>query len=215
MIVLHSSDLHSNLEPLFLHSNFDVWIDTGDIMPNRTRGRIAVEQPFQADWLSQKIPRIATWLAGRPMLSVQGNHDFISLADHFIACGINATQITSGKEHVLNGITFAGFSEIPWICGDWSTESRNPELQIAVRSMLGINPDVLLTHAPPHGILDNDPRYGGGHYGIQQLTHAMMYVPNKIKHHLFGHIHERGGESMSMGECQFHNSAQHARLIEL
>lgn len=50
--------------------------------------------------------------------------------------------------------------------------------------------DVLITHAPPKGILDNDS-------GSVALREAIE--KRKIRKHLFGHIHERGGMSFSEG----------------
>ena len=213
MIILHSSDLHSDISRLWQFTEFDIWIDTGDFFPNSTRGNARIEQPFQADWLKQHLRQIAGWLRGRPMISLQGNHDYIMLADHLRAAGMNAHQLNAVPHEVtINNVTFAGFSNIPYIIGEWNHETHNAEMQSAVRNMLQHRHSVLLTHAPPHGILDAD---GKNHYGIQQLTNVMMYYPHNITHHLFGHVHEDGGKCIERSGIKFYNSARRPQLIEL
>jgi len=64
------------------------------------------------------------------------------------------------------------------------------------------NLDVLITHGPPFGILDEVERYGYGQTfpaGEQTIEHcgdgmlASKVIANKPKYHLFGHIHEGYG----------------------
>lgn len=46
--------------------------------------------------------------------------------------------------------------------------------------------DVLITHGPPKGILDNDI----GSVALREAIEKRL-----IRRHVFGHLHERGGES--------------------
>ena len=48
--------------------------------------------------------------------------------------------------------------------------------------------DVLITHGPPKGILDN----GNGSVALREAIEM-----RKIRKHIFGHIHECGGQSFS------------------
>jgi len=52
--------------------------------------------------------------------------------------------------------------------------------------------DVLLTHTPPHGVLDGVPRSGS--VGCELLRHEVVHrVRPRV--HVFGHIHEHGGQT--------------------
>ena len=61
--------------------------------------------------------------------------------------------------------------------------------------------DVLITHAPPYGILDQD---GSIHYGSYELLSRVTAVRPRI--HLFGHIHKANGLE-ERGETVFSNAA--------
>ena len=61
--------------------------------------------------------------------------------------------------------------------------------------------DVLITHAPPYGILDRD---GSIHYGSNELLSRVKAVRPRI--HLFGHIHKANGLEESGGTV-FSNAA--------
>jgi len=50
--------------------------------------------------------------------------------------------------------------------------------------------DMLITHTPPYGILDKSVR--GEHCGSKSLGRRIFDI--KPKYHIFGHIHENGGE---------------------
>ncbi len=61
--------------------------------------------------------------------------------------------------------------------------------------------DVLITHAPPYGILDQD---GSIHYGSYELLSRVTAVRPRI--HLFGHIHKANGLE-ERGGTVFSNAA--------
>jgi Icc-related predicted phosphoesterase len=63
--------------------------------------------------------------------------------------------------------------------------------------------DVLITHGPPYGILDQTTR-GGAHLGCEELLKAVEERRPKV--HVFGHIHGGAGTS-SDGNTQFVNAA--------
>jgi Icc-related predicted phosphoesterase len=54
---------------------------------------------------------------------------------------------------------------------------------------------VLVTHGPPHGILDRTD--DGEHVGCEELTAAVARVRPKL--HVFGHIHEGYGQRVLDG----------------
>ena len=188
--ILHTSDLHGNYKKLLaaLEGDFDVWVDTGDFFPNKTRGDRSVEVPFQAKWAGWKNlgERIVEGLAGRPLISVGGNHDYISLAALVRDAGGTAFDVSEGPAQV-SGLTFAGFREIPWIAGEWNGETLGPDFTAIVEETFAANPDILVTPGPAAGLLD-DKAHGGG---VVQLASALTWQPHNVKAHFFGHI-QRG-----------------------
>lgn len=56
--------------------------------------------------------------------------------------------------------------------------------------------DILITHTPPYGILDQVATDYGASVGDKDLRdHVFVRFP-KLKLHVFGHIHENGGQQM-------------------
>jgi Icc-related predicted phosphoesterase len=53
--------------------------------------------------------------------------------------------------------------------------------------------DILMTHAPPHGILDLN--YNGTNAGCSELLDVIQRI--EFRYHLFGHIHEAAGVDRS------------------
>jgi Icc-related predicted phosphoesterase len=210
MKIAHSSDIHGRIERIveFLQGDdFDIWVDTGDFFPNRTRGNMLVEPGFQKTWAETTGigKKITNALRGRPLICVSGNHDYTSLAEIVIASGGRAYDIAINPVHLM-GHVFTGFREIPWIIGEWNGECH--DFSDLIHRAWEHDPTILVTHCPPGGILDD-------RWGIPSLTSALQFMPHRIKHHFFGHIHVEGGRSVVRGEVCFHNSAERIRIIEV
>lgn len=93
----------------------------------------------------------------------------------------------------IDGVTFYG---VPMFMEDCSSG-----LQKEFYEMIPDGVDVLITHAPPYGILDRD---GSIHYGSNELLSRVTSVRPRI--HLFGHIHKANGLEESGGTV-FSNAA--------
>jgi Icc-related predicted phosphoesterase len=214
--ILHSSDLHGKYKTL-LNGDFgdwDLWLDTGDFFDNV--GRVSrtgytilpeAEKISQSRWLGYKDlgHRFKEWLNGRPAIIVPGNHDFVSLANHLIGAGCpNVHSISPEGVNVL-GLHWSGFREIPRIASEWAGEID--DFSDLTERVFSGDPDILVTHAPPAGILDG---YGG--YGILELTSGLTYREHRIRHHFFGHEHRDGGRTEEKMGIEFHNGACHARV---
>jgi Icc-related predicted phosphoesterase len=211
MRIIHSSDLHGSYKGLLaIDDEFDLWIDTGDFFPNKTRGNRQIESRYQAKWVGHKSlgSRLVDWLNGRPLISIGGNHDYISLASVVAEAGGEAHDLSDGPAEVL-GLGFAGFRQIPWIIGEWNGETHDFTELIA--AALNANPDMLVTHAPPAGILDSK-LYAGG---IPGLATALTYGEHKICAHFFGHVHHNGGKSLEAMGIRFMNGATTVKLWEV
>jgi Icc-related predicted phosphoesterase len=184
MLIGHVSDIHGNLKSLLSTDVLpDLWLFTGDIFPNMTRGDAEVEVPFQNAWFAENAEAIVARLGNVPVLSVGGNHDFIDLATRLREHGVDAHTVTPTGVEIL-GIRFAGFREIPYIQGEWFGETH--DFTEVIGHTFASDPQVLVTHAPPAGILDEDG------YGIKALTTALAYRPHGIQAHFFGHCHGHG-----------------------
>tara|TARA_Y100000034_G_scaffold135473_1_gene207535 strand:- start:2114 stop:2797 length:684 start_codon:yes stop_codon:yes gene_type:complete len=218
--IAHASDLHADwrtLEHINKLGNIDVIVLTGDMLDNYGRWEYhrinpKAEKVFQKAWLKHVVPEWIKVFAGRPVVVVDGNHDFISLADAIKDEGYDNVfdvGIAGVTAHVA-GLKFAGFREIPWIAGEWAGEVV--AFDGIIEDILKANPDVLVTHAPPAGILDG---FAGENHGIPSLTSALMYAEHKIRAHLFGHIHACGGRTEEVNGILFANGARSVHVIEV
>lgn len=218
MKIGHASDLHGRYGMLDRIDLPDVWAITGDFFPNEGRaatGRIvaAAEVDHQVRWWRHKGPSVMRRLGGRPVLWVGGNHDFVSLEKMLKSSGYegDAYDVTLGPVDI-GGHRFSGFREIPYIDGEWVGESH--DLSGVVDRVVDEDPTVLLTHAPPAGILDGGPHSGHGG-GVSPLTTALTWRLHRVVAHLFGHIHEFGGRQVEEMGIRFVNGAEDVRLVEI
>jgi Icc-related predicted phosphoesterase len=184
-----------------------VWVLSGDFFPNLTRGDREIETRYQNRWFAQNAFAIKQLLRGAPVLFVPGNHDYADLGTCFRREYMKAWEITpTGFE--FHGVRWAGFGHIPFIAGEWDRETTTMQLSILTRRTLEVgNPDILVTHAPPDGILN------GNYAGIGPLASALTYSDHKVKVHLFGHAHEDGGLQIEHMGIRFVNSAMTAQVI--
>lgn len=210
MLIGHLSDLHGALKRVLdTNTNPDLWIATGDMFPNRTRGDVVVEVSHQRNWWDFYGKKISDRFQGRPVVVVDGNHDYISFAQALREHGVEAYDISESP--TVLGMKFAGFREIPYIAGEWNGE--NHDFRSVVDEAFAQDPDILVTHAPPAGILDEDC-HGAG-YGINLLMQALSYRPHKIRAHFFGHAHECGGKTVEEMGIRFFNGATKVRFHSL
>ena len=205
MKIAHTSDLHGHLT-VIIPDDCDVVVITGDFFPNKTRGIVSVEREYQEMWFYQHVDEIIAWLKGKPLLWMPGNHDYVSLADLLTASGY-PSAVTIPEDGVdFLGHKWAGFREIPYINGEWMGECR--DFQYVVDRVMDADPDILVTHAPPSGIL-------AGEHGIPKLTSALQFRYHGIKAHLFGHVHREGGRQAKVMDVLFSNAATTLNVVEI
>jgi Icc-related predicted phosphoesterase len=141
----------------------------------------------------EDVEEFNRWLGGLPhrhKVVICGNHDwcFQEKPAEARARITNATYLQdSGCE--IEGIRFYGSPWTPLFC-DWSFMLSDEELATKWAAIpAGV--DVLITHGPPHGILDFTNRKE--HAGSRTLFDRVFEVKPRL--HVFGHIHEAAGQT--------------------
>ena len=93
------------------------------------------------------------------------------------------------EEVEIEGLRLWGSPWQPWFY-DWAFNlPRGPALR-AKWDRIPAGIDVLVTHGPPHGVLDHVGR--GEDVGCEELLEAVRRVRPRL--HVFGHIHEGYGQ---------------------
>lgn len=170
------SDTHGMHRKLSIPKDTDILICAGDVVSD-----------FQEDGLSDFFD----WFSSCPTqlrLFVPGNHEII-----FDLCLEEARQLMPANVTLLedsgveyDGITFYAISsrmiqQMQWLgreCG------------------LPYKTDFLITHIPSKGILDED-------MGSEVLKQIIL--ERQPKHHLFGHVHSKGGLYEERWNTKFDN----------
>lgn len=153
------------------------------------------------------------WFVKQPAkykIVVPGNHD-AKLRDHpdliKLAKDIGI-HVLNDDALEINGIRFYGVSKC------FSDEDRDEIFNVTRRDRLNAwknipeDLDFLITHIPPKYILDQNQE--GRSIGCSQLTEKVKIA--KPKYHIFGHVHEKGGQHQNSWETRFINVAVKNRL---
>lgn len=219
MRICHVSDTHGpvRFNDLPQPSGFDVFVHSGDWLPDvPARGR-AETIPYQMEFLRHEGAALAAWLNGKPFVFCLGNHDLLteswverelrSLGVNAFAPGPKGTAVAAGPEAVC----FRGFRETPFICADFEGGYDDVELGVRTQSLADKwhTKDVLVAHCPPSGPLSSRPEWGNRH--LARLLAEDAYAPALV---LVGHVHERGGEEVTIGKSRVVNGARTVRLVD-
>jgi len=185
---------HRHIWPCDLPDDVDVLVHCGDIT---TLGQLDIVRDFN-EWLGlfSNIPH---------KIVIPGNHDFcferyFSVSREHIS---NATLLCD-SETEIDGVKFYGSPWTPTYY-DWAfMADRGEPIRRRWMPLLEglVKPDVLLTHGPPHGILDLTKRRVNA--GCEDLLEAVRLAEPTL--HIFGHIHESYGEEFD-GPTHFVNAS--------
>lgn len=178
--IIAISDTHFKQEEVNIPDG-DFLVHAGDISAGK--GSINQLQSFN-EWLGT-LPFDRNHIIITP-----GNHDFVFRDKHKLAMKIMSNaRVLIDKEVIVDGIKFYGSPWQPWF-GNWC---YNLPRGIALQekwAMIPKDADVVITHGPPHGILDYAPM-SMEHCGCYDLLDRINEV--KPKYHIFGHIHNGYG----------------------
>ena len=133
------------------------------------------------------------WLNHQPIeniVCIAGNHDRSFEAAPGLAHGmLNTPVYLENSGVIIGGLKFWGSPVTPEFC-NWAFNVERGE---AIRRYWDLIPDdldVLITHGPPYGVLDQ--LYGKGeHLGCEELLKAVEAKRPRL--HVFGHIHSGHG----------------------
>ncbi|HLD91667.1 MAG TPA: metallophosphatase domain-containing protein [Patescibacteria group bacterium] len=169
----------------------------------------------------EEVVKFTEWFGNLPhtyKIFCAGNHDwgFEKYPQSFEdLCKKNNIIYLNNTSIVIEGIKIHGSASTPIFC-DWAfNRSRTIEdankgrAKALGQTFIGddwdkipIDTDILITHGPPYGILDETVR--GDLCGCELLLDTVMR--NNIKMHVFGHIHEARGTKWE-GLCLFVNAS--------
>jgi predicted phosphodiesterase len=158
----------------------------------------------------RELAACVAWLVGLPhphKVVIAGNHDWLferqgTLAREMLA----AVTYLQDSGVTIDGLRVWGSPWQPWFM-DWAFNLRRGGPLRAKWNLIPEGTEVLVTHGPPHGILDQIagflPRALGGvtgrgeHVGCEELRAAVGRLRPRL--HVFGHIHEGYGREERNG----------------
>lgn len=210
------SDIHMKWNELTLPKG-DFLIFAGDATYQGKEYEII---PFLV-WLESRVQNY------KKVLFIGGNHDRLLEQDpsHFRQLkSIYAPSIIyleqSSYKDTISGIKFHGIPFVRTINGNWSFERSEAEMEELVKQIPD-DIDVLISHGPPYGILDNfyrkraidDPtaRFGIRFEEIELKvgSKALLKRIQEIRPRVvcFGHIHENGNTKLEIDGITYINAA--------
>lgn len=202
MKIVGISDTHQYIIEESLIPKGDVLIHAGDFCSYGTE----VEAQLFLDWFKGLNYQIKILIPGNHDKCLDGESGFINwFKDKCKELKINYLM-DSGIE--IDGVKFWGSPWQPEFNG-WSFNLPRGRCLDDKWKMIPDNTDVLITHGPPYGILDECPDINNS----KRLTHVGCSMLRKhvekrlsLKAHFFGHIHESHGH-MSLNGTDYFNVA--------
>lgn len=152
-----------------------------------------------------------------PVVCCRGNHDFTDIAPLFAGGPVHEISDDPTQRYVLRKggrrLVVGGMRGVKTRSGKWADAMTDAEF--AERAMhLPLEIDVLVTHAPPHGILDFAYGEATGYPALREYSARREAAWSHAKLHLFGHIHESQGVQVQ-GSTLFSNASCGVQVIEI
>lgn len=184
MKVWHISDTHGNHEQLNVPKGVDLVIHSGDATNYRDPSLNEVEMRDFLAWYSALDIEYKVY--------VGGNHD-TSLEVKFVTAEEiqgNGIMYLFQNEVTIDGIKLWGSPFTP-VFHHWAFNMSRDKLRENWNN-IPKDTDVVITHGPPRGILDQCMGdYGKENAGCIYLDKRIEYI--EPKYHMFGHIHDNHG----------------------
>lgn len=137
---------------------------------------------------------------------IAGNHDLGFERQPILAEGLVPTgvQYLRDAELLVDGLRFWGAPWQPWF-NNWVFNLLRGAEIAAKWALIPDDIDVLITHGPPYGVLDQTRGYPSEHVGCRDLLDRIGQL-RRLKLHVFGHIHEAYGQE-AHGAVQYVNAS--------
>lgn len=166
------SDNHSNFPKL---PGGEILVHAGDLT-----GQGSLDQVQRGlEWLSHQSHDVK--------ILVPGNHDWLFERDPATArrmCEDYGIILLVDEHYRTHGLNFYGSPWQPEFC-QWAFNLKRGAALADKWAGIPFDTDVLITHGPPMGVLDEN--YHGYNVGCEDLMRTVMQVKPKL--HVFGHIH--------------------------
>ena len=153
-----------------------------------------------------EIERFFEWLDALPhkhKILIAGNHDWGFQLQPKRVRGLVPGSVTylQDSSSDIDGLTFYGSPWQPRFF-DWAFNLNRGREMAEKWAMIPEDTDVLITHGPPQGILDEvETKFGASHEGCEELRKRVESLAQvgKLKLHVFGHIHSGYGVHEEFG----------------
>jgi Icc-related predicted phosphoesterase len=143
------------------------------------------------------------WLGELPhtwRILTAGNHEFFLEADPSKRRMISNATLLINESVEIMGLKIWGSPMTPLYGGAFGRSSEQD--RVKVYSNIPDDIDILITHGPPYGILDQAPD-SDSHAGCHQLLAAVRRIKPML--HVFGHVHGAYG-TLSTPDTLFVNA---------
>lgn len=180
MKIIHISDTHNQHQSLVNLPEADVLIHSGDL----TFAGSEDELDDFIDWFV-KLPY-------KYKIFIAGNHDDCLYKNELKKLPANVFYLNNSSINI-GGVNFYG---LPMFMNDVMSGEYDKQIEA-----IPTNTNVLVSHQPPHSILD---KAGKINYGNRDLLQKVLAI--KPQYHLFGHIHDAYGITQN-NDTVFSNAA--------
>jgi Icc-related predicted phosphoesterase len=169
----------------------DVFIHAGDFSCRRF---YETDEMEDFDTFLRELPH-------KHKIIVAGNHDWAFYESNTPESILHHAHYLQDKALIIDGIKFYGSPWQPRFF-DWAFNLDRGKALQEIWSKIPTDTDVLITHSPPFGILDNPKN--NEHVGCADLLEKVQRINPKL--HVFGHIHESYGK-VTIDETTFVNAS--------
>lgn len=200
MKIFAVSDMHGYLPDPATMPEGDLLLIGGDICPVWNH-----DVTFQQRWLVTEFNR---WLSNVPyenIVGIGGNHDFVAMRNPGFMREKLGMIYLQDETLEIEGLKIHG---TPWVTGltGWAFCASEDIVSDKMKEV-DHDIDILLSHAPPFGVLDGMGWQRKIHVGSTAIASRLSFDkwPN-LKAVVCGHIHEGFGRER-LGEVDYYNVA--------
>lgn len=158
-----------------------------------------------------ELEKAAAWFAEQPQkhkIAVMGNHELWASRHLDIARKVlSGITLLFQEEITIEGLRIWGSPITPTFLNWAFMRDRGPSIR-EIWDQIPEGLDILITHGPPRGILDQVFPLASeslGCWDLKDVVTRKLQQPPKV--HIFGHIHGSGGRDIIVGNTHFYNAA--------